>query len=110
VLEGDDAATDAVTPTIRLSNVCQISDKVCRVSGTQGRMRCLRLPLAHRVISLQQLGRFLSEADSTQTAHSTELMRTRPYQPCPQAQWLRQSQRSAPSPAAAPVANAACSR
>lgn len=35
VLEGDDATTDAVTPTVRKSNMCQISDKVARVSGTQ---------------------------------------------------------------------------
>ncbi len=35
VLEGDDAVTDAATPTVRLSNVCQISDKVARVTGTQ---------------------------------------------------------------------------
>ena len=35
VLEGDDAATDAATPTVRLGNICQISDKVARVSGTQ---------------------------------------------------------------------------
>jgi hypothetical protein len=35
VLEGDDATTDAVTPTVRLGNICQISDKVARVSGTQ---------------------------------------------------------------------------
>jgi hypothetical protein len=35
VLEGDDATTDAVTPTVRLGNLCQISDKVARVSGTQ---------------------------------------------------------------------------
>ena len=35
VLEGDDATTDAVTATIRLGNVCQISDKVARVTGTQ---------------------------------------------------------------------------
>jgi hypothetical protein len=35
VLEGDDATTDAATPTVRLSNVCQISDKVARVTGTQ---------------------------------------------------------------------------
>lgn len=35
VLEGDDAVTDAATPTVRLTNVCQISDKVARVSGTQ---------------------------------------------------------------------------
>src|SRR5262245_42316691 len=35
VLEGDDANTDTVTPTVRLGNICQISDKVARVSGTQ---------------------------------------------------------------------------
>lgn len=35
VLEGDDATTDAATPTVRLSNNCQISDKVARVTGTQ---------------------------------------------------------------------------
>ena len=34
VLEGDDATTDAVTATTRLSNTCQISDKVPRVTGT----------------------------------------------------------------------------
>lgn len=35
VLEGDEATTDAVTATTRLSNTCQISDKVARVTGTQ---------------------------------------------------------------------------
>jgi len=35
VLEGDDATTDAATPTTRLGNIAQISDKVARVSGTQ---------------------------------------------------------------------------
>lgn len=35
VEEGLDAETDAVTATVRLSNTCQISDKVPRVSGTQ---------------------------------------------------------------------------
>jgi hypothetical protein len=35
VLEGDDAVTDAATPTVRIYNYCQISDKVGRVSGTQ---------------------------------------------------------------------------
>jgi len=34
-LEGDDAATTATTPTVRLGNVCQISYKVPRVTGTQ---------------------------------------------------------------------------
>lgn len=33
--EGDDASTDAATPPVRLGNVCQISDKVPRVSGTE---------------------------------------------------------------------------
>ena len=35
LLEGDDATTDAATPTVRLGNICQISNKVARVSGTQ---------------------------------------------------------------------------
>src|SRR5215475_655418 len=35
VLEGDDATTDAATPTVRLGNICQISYKVPRVTGTQ---------------------------------------------------------------------------
>jgi hypothetical protein len=35
VLEGDDAQTDAATPTVRLGNYTQISDKVARVTGTQ---------------------------------------------------------------------------
>ena len=34
VLEGDDATTDAQTASVRLTNICQISDKVVRVSGT----------------------------------------------------------------------------
>ena len=34
-LEGDDAATTVVTPTVRLGNICQISYKVPRVTGTQ---------------------------------------------------------------------------
>ena len=29
------ATTDAATPTVRLGNLCQISDKMARVSGTQ---------------------------------------------------------------------------
>jgi len=35
VLEGDDGVTDTATPTVRLGNYHQISDKVARVSGTQ---------------------------------------------------------------------------
>jgi hypothetical protein len=34
VLEGDDATTDAATATVRLTNRCQISDKVARTTGT----------------------------------------------------------------------------
>src|SRR4030088_2875841 len=34
-LEGDDASTNTTTPTVRLGNICQISDKVARVTGTQ---------------------------------------------------------------------------
>jgi hypothetical protein len=35
VLEGDAATVDAATATTRLSNTCQIADKVPRVTGTQ---------------------------------------------------------------------------
>src|SRR5690349_3276053 len=35
VLEGDDATTDATTPTVRLGNICQIMDKVVRTTGTE---------------------------------------------------------------------------
>jgi hypothetical protein len=35
VLEGADAVTDAATPTSRLGNIAQISDKTARVTGTQ---------------------------------------------------------------------------
>jgi len=34
-LEGDDPNTNVTTPTVRLGNLCQISYKVARVSGTQ---------------------------------------------------------------------------
>jgi hypothetical protein len=34
VIEGDDATTDAATPTVRVSNITQISDKVAQVTGT----------------------------------------------------------------------------
>src|SRR6202171_2914904 len=34
-LEGDDAVADATTPTVRLGNICQISRKTPRVTGTQ---------------------------------------------------------------------------
>src|SRR5258708_18770613 len=34
-LEGDDPTTTTVTPTVRLGNLCQISYRVARVSGTQ---------------------------------------------------------------------------
>jgi hypothetical protein len=39
VLEGDDATTDAATATVRLGNICQISDKVARVTGTQRKVK-----------------------------------------------------------------------
>lgn len=39
VLEGDDASTDATTPTVRLGNICQIMDKVARTTGTEEAIR-----------------------------------------------------------------------
>lgn len=35
VIEGDDATLEAVVPTVRLNNVCQISDKTVVITGTQ---------------------------------------------------------------------------
>ena len=35
VLEGNDAVVDSTTATVRLGNICQISDKVPSVTGTQ---------------------------------------------------------------------------
>lgn len=44
VLEGDDATTDAVTARVRLGNICQISDKVARVTGTQQAVETAGVP------------------------------------------------------------------
>lgn len=38
-VEGDDASTDAATPTVRLGNYTQISDKVPRVTGSLEEMK-----------------------------------------------------------------------
>lgn len=52
VLEGDEATTDAFSATTRLSNTCQISDKVPRVTGTQQAVRSAgrRNEMAHQVV------------------------------------------------------------
>jgi hypothetical protein len=44
VLEGDDATTDAVTARVRLGNICQIADKVARVTGTQQAVETAGVP------------------------------------------------------------------
>lgn len=44
VLEGDDATTDAVTARVRLGNICMISDKVARVTGTQQAVETAGVP------------------------------------------------------------------
>lgn len=44
VLEGDDATTDAVTARVRRANVCQISDAVARVTGTQQAVETAGVP------------------------------------------------------------------
>jgi len=48
VVEGDDATSDAATPSVRLGNLCQISDKVARVSGTQRAVEVLVFPESMR--------------------------------------------------------------
>ena len=58
VAEGDDATTDAAAATTRLSNTCQIMDKVARVSGTQetvkkgGRVSEMDYQIAKRSLEL----------------------------------------------------------
>lgn len=44
VLEGDDATTDAITARVRRGNICQISDKVARVTGTQQAVETAGVP------------------------------------------------------------------
>jgi hypothetical protein len=43
-LEGDDATTKAVTARVRLGNICQISTKTVRVSGTQQAVQTAGVP------------------------------------------------------------------
>ncbi len=60
VIEGDDATTDASTATVRLTNQCQISDKVARVTGTQeavnkaGRNKEMSYQLVKRGLELKR--------------------------------------------------------
>lgn len=60
VVEGDDATTDASSPTTRLGNICQISDKVARVTGTQqavdsaGRSNELNYQMVKRGLELKR--------------------------------------------------------
>lgn len=59
VIEGDDATTDAMTATTRLTNDCQISDKVVQVSGTvevvkkAGRAKEMAFNLAKKSLELR---------------------------------------------------------
>ena len=73
VLEGDDATTVAVTPTVRLSNTCQISDKVPRVTGTQQAVKSAgrRDELAYQIVkSTKALRR---DMESSLLANSAEV-------------------------------------
>ena len=60
VIEGDEATHDAVTPTTRLSNSCQIMDKVVVITGTQeavdkaGRASELAYQIAKRAKELKR--------------------------------------------------------
>lgn len=60
VIEGDDATTDASSPTTRLDNQTQISDKVARVTGTQeavdkaGRSSEMAYQMAKRMAELKR--------------------------------------------------------
>jgi hypothetical protein len=71
VLEGDVATVDAATATVRLSNTCQISDKVPRVTGTQeavkkaGRASELGYQSAKRAKELKRDLEFACVGDNT---------------------------------------------
>jgi hypothetical protein len=60
VIEGDDATTDASSPTTRLGNQTQISDKVARVTGTQqsvehaGRSSEMAYQISKRMVELKR--------------------------------------------------------
>lgn len=60
VIEGDDATLDAVTPTVRLNNRSQISDKTVVITGTQesvdkaGRKKELAYQLAKKTKELKR--------------------------------------------------------
>lgn len=73
VLEGDDATTDSTSATTRLSNSCQISDKVPRVTGTQqaivsaGRKDELAYQIVKRAKELRR------DMESSLTANNAEV-------------------------------------
>jgi hypothetical protein len=81
VLEGDDATTDAVTATTRLSNTVQISDKVARVSGTAQAVQVAgrRNELAYQVVKKsKELNRDMENdllANATEAAGDTSTAR-----------------------------------
>ncbi|MFA6125525.1 DUF5309 domain-containing protein [Sphingomonas sp.] len=60
VIEGDDATLDAVTPTVRLNNYTQISDKTAVISGTEesvkkaGRAREMAYQIAKKTKELKR--------------------------------------------------------
>ena len=81
VLEGDDATTDATTATVRLSNTCQISDKVPRVSGSQeavnkaGRRSEMAYQVAKKAQELKRDMEFILLATTAENAGNTTTAR-----------------------------------
>lgn len=78
VPEGDDATTDVSTPTTRLGNYTQISDKVARVTGTQdsgvdkaGRNSELAYQMAKKMMELKRDIEKSSLANKAKAAGST---------------------------------------
>lgn len=78
VLEGDEATTDAATATVRLSNTCQISDKVPRVTGSQeavnkaGRKSEMAYQVAKRAKELKRdMEKILMENTAEVTGNAT---------------------------------------
>lgn len=80
-LEGDDPTTNATTPTVRLSNVSQISYKVARVTGTQqsvkhaGRSNELAYQAMLKGLELKRDLEFNCLANQTQVAGDTTTAR-----------------------------------
>ncbi len=82
VIEGDDATLDAVSPTVRVGNYTQISDKTVVVSGTQeatgkaGRKSEVSYQIAKRGKELKRDMEFVLTGNQASAAGSSSVART----------------------------------